>query len=366
MRLTLVIHSLNGGGAEKTLAQMANHWSAVGHAVTLITLDSRDTSRYEVADNVNWVELNLMHESRSLPQAVQRNRQRVRSLRRTIVETKGDVVVSFTDRMNVLTLLACRGIDTPVIACERSDPRLHHLGRIWSWLRRRTYRTSNAIVVQTAPIRDFVQGFSGDVPIYVVPNCLWPESLPEQTPPLQQRSKQIIGVGRLAKEKGFRFLIDAFARVASNFSDWQLVILGDGPDGVRLQEQIDHLNLDERIELRGWSDNPAIALRDSQLFVLSSEYEGFPNALLEAMACGVAPISVDCESGPSEIIRHEVDGLLVPPNDIDALAAALSRLLADPSEREQLAERAVDVRERFSVERFLADWDDILDAVRGE
>ena len=364
MKLTLVIHSLNGGGAEKTVAQMANYWAEAGHTVTLITLDGRQSSRYHVSDQVVWDDLDLMANSRTLWEAIRHNRQRVGTLRKAISRAGGDVVVSFTDIINVLTLLACRPLRVPIIVCERTDPRIHRVRRPWSWLRRQLYKKSAAIVVQTSPIRDFVQGFARAAPIHVVPNCIWPDSLPNQTQPLLERSKQVVAMGRLSTEKGFALLIEAFARVAKEHPPWSLRIIGDGPLRDTLQEQIDDTGLSERIGLIGWSDNPSEILADSQLFVLTSQYEGFPNALLEAMACGMPAVSFDCESGPREIIREGVDGLLVPPDDVDALADRMSRLLADDGERIRLGERAAEVRQRFSVSRYFSDWDDILDSAR--
>ncbi|MBP90718.1 MAG: group 1 glycosyl transferase [Planctomycetaceae bacterium] len=364
MKLTLLIHSLDGGGAEKTFAQMANYWTKAGHDVTLITLDRRESSRYHVSDQVVWRELDLMTTSHSLWEAIRHNRQRVRAIREAIVQADGDIVISFTDIVNVLTLLACRRLKQPVIICERTDPRIHRIGRVWAWLRRRTYKQSAAIVVQTAPIREFLTSMAAGVPIHVVRNCIWPDSLPEETRPLQQRSKQVAAMGRLSYEKGFDLLIEAFSRIANEHPEWSLRIIGDGPLRDALQSQIDQAGLLQRVELVGWSDNPSRILADSQVFVLSSQYEGFPNALLEAMACGTPAISFDCESGPRDIIRHEVDGLLVPAGDVDALADGIFRLIADASDRTRLADRALEVRQRFSIDRFFSDWDDILDSVR--
>jgi len=112
--------------------------------------------------------------------------------------------------------------------------------------------------------------------------------------------------------------------------------------------------------LAGWEPDPAAVLQQGDLFVLSSRFEGFPNALLEAMACGVPSISFDCPSGPAEIIRDETDGLLVPPEDVAGLAAAIDRAMTDEALRQRLSAEAVHVVERFSVERYFAHWDAVL------
>ena len=125
----------------------------------------------------------------------------------------------------------------------------------------------------------------------------------------------VVAMGRLSPEKGFDLLIDAFARLAAQHADWRLEIAGEGPERDALQRQIDAAGLQPQVQLVGWVSDPERFLSRSALFVMSSRYEGFPVALLEAMACGVPVISFDCDSGPREIIRPDVDGVLVPAGD---------------------------------------------------
>lgn len=364
-RLTLVIHALHGGGAEKTVARMASYWAERGEAVTLITLDSHATDVFHVSHRVERVALDLMRTSSTIWQALINTRERVRQLRRAIAASQPDCVVSFTDKMNVLTLMACRPVGATrrkprMVVVERTDPRVHAVGRAWSLLRRRWYSRSDAIVAQTGAIRDFLREFAGRTPVYVVPNCLWPESIPAEMPPLLSRRRRIVGLGRLAAEKDFTALLGAFRQIHADHADWDLVIIGEGPLRNQLQQQIHDAGLEHRARLLGWLADPWSVLLDAQVFVLPSQYEGFPNALLEAMACGLAPISFDCESGPREIIRHEVDGLLVPPSNVAQLATAMRRLLSDEALRLSLAARAVEVRERFGIKPYFARWDEIL------
>ncbi|MEQ9069765.1 MAG: glycosyltransferase [Gimesia chilikensis] len=154
-RITITIPSLSLGGAEGVAAMMANHWAAEGDQVTLLTLDSAETDTFQLAPEVQRIALGLMRDSGNLLQAVVNNRQRVQKLRAEIARSRPDVVISLTDRMNVLTLLAAGKATYPVIVSERSDPRYHLMGRVWSYLRKKTYPRAAAVVVQTQGVADF-------------------------------------------------------------------------------------------------------------------------------------------------------------------------------------------------------------------
>lgn len=399
-RLALVIHGLSGGGAERVMADMANHWARHGVDVTLITLAAANTDVYPIEASVQRVGLDAMRESRGLVAAVRNNLRRATALRRALRLARPDFVISFTDQINVLALLATLGTRLPVIVCERSDPRHHPLGHVWSMLRRRCYRRCFAAVVQTKTVRGIVQPLCGRRPVYVIPNVasrdgrrfaptgeLPASELPaskhtdggaadgrhtngapagveptrnEPTSVDSGRPCRLIAMGRLSPEKGFDLLIEAFARLAERHPHWTLDIFGAGPERDALQRQIAGLKLEQRVHVRGWTDDPWAEFSRAGLFVLSSHYEGFPNALLDAMACGLPAVSFDCPSGPAEIIRHTIDGLLAEPDNVAALADALHQLMADEGLRCDYGARAVDVLDRFSADRFYARWEAVF------
>lgn len=361
LRLTLVIHSLAGGGAERVTAMMANEWSRRGRDVTLITLDAAEHDAYPLDERVERLGLDLMRESRNLWAALRNNARRIIVLRRAIRASHPDRVVSFTDKANVLTLAACIGLGVDVVITERTDPRRHEIGRVWGALRRLLYPQCAALVVQTEAVRRHFEPIMRGRPVVVIPNAVHaPPKREGQAADTPATGRRLVGMGRLDPHKGFDLLLEAFARIADRHPEWRLTILGEGPDRNRLEEIIAAKQFAGRVELRGWVADPNAVLRRSDLFVLPSRYEGFPNALLEAMACGLPAISFDCDSGPREIIRDGVDGLLVPTGDVDALIDALERLMSDEILRDRFAARAADVVDRFSVELYFERWEGVL------
>lgn len=352
MNIVCIIHSLDGGGAERVMAALASRLVKRGHAVTLVTLDDGAVERHAVDDQVVRQRLDLMVESRGLTAKFFNTRNRVSSIRSAIKKHAPDVVLSFCDRTNILVLMAARTLDVPVVISERSDPAQQYLGTVWEYLRTHAYRSAGCIVALTEASARHLRGRFATT-VTVIPSAV-------DTPPVPSnretaiRNRRVLGIGRLEKEKGFDRLIDAFATIASSQPDWSLRILGEGSARASLEDQVRALGLCERVVMPGWVQPVWDELSESTIFALPSRYEGFPSALLEAMACGVPSLAVDCPSGPNAVITDDQCGLLVP-DDTAALASGLLRLIEDTTFREQIG-----VAGRSVVDRF--DWDSMVDA----
>lgn len=361
-RLTLVIHSLAAGGAERVLSILAGEWARRDLAVTLLTFDDGSLPPFHALHPaVEHRPLGLAGSSATVFHAALNNRRRVVALRQAFRQTTPDVIVSFMVTSNVLSLLAARPLGIPVVVSERSDPAVHDVGRWRKLLRARVYPRAAAVVVLSETARRGLPR-RAQARACVIPN---PVLAPPPAPPRPAvDTPRVVALGRLSPEKGFDLLLDAFARVAQVHPGWTLTIWGEGPERTRLEAQRSRLALEDRVALPGATRDPHGALRTGDLFVLPSRFEGFPNALCEALACGLPSISFDCESGPREIVTHGVDGILVPPADTARLAAELERLMRDAAARERLAARAPAVLERFGLEAILARWDDCLAGAR--
>jgi GalNAc-alpha-(1->4)-GalNAc-alpha-(1->3)-diNAcBac-PP-undecaprenol alpha-1,4-N-acetyl-D-galactosaminyltransferase len=243
---------------------------------------------------------------------------------------------------------------------ERTNPTASPLGKGWMALRNWLYPLANAVVVQTERA---ATAFPHQPRVKVIPNPVVAYSQAEDSCSLHLPEHYIVAMGRFTEEKRFDLLIRTFASLHVLYPEWHLVILGDGPLRPQLTQLAHELGVTDRILLPGRVNNPYRILSAADIFVLSSRFEGFPNALCEAMACGLAVIATDCPSGPREIIRDGVDGILVPGEDVDALAKAMARLMADENERQRLAARAPEVVDRFGLEKVMGMWEAVLSEV---
>lgn len=353
-KIGCVIHSLDGGGAERVMAGLAGRLAARQHHVDLITLDDGTRRRHPLSQAVRWIPLNVMSTSTTQMRWV----HRAGRLRRQIAEGGYDAILSFCDSTNLLVLLATRGLyrRPRIVVSERSDPAHQSLGQVREWLRDRLYRRADAVVCLSDDVAATLRKRM-KLNAVVIPSAVQPPPPgytqrraalaardPRAAPPIR-----LIAIGRLEPEKGFDRLLASLAEFTGQAEapEWTLNIFGDGSQRNALETMARDYSIADRVHFGGWVDSlwPHVAAAD--VFVLPSRYEGFPSALLEAMAGGLTVIAVDAGGGVRSAIEHGANGWLVD-NETAALTAGLRTILHDANLRARLAAAAPNVIDRFN------------------
>ena len=358
MRIALVISALGAGGAERVLVTLAKVWAARDWQVTLITFEPPGTAPYYRVDpRITLRQLGVPSAGRPPWRAILQGLRRVRALRLALSAAAPDLAISFLAKINVLTMLASRGLGTPVVVSERNNPERQRFRGTWSWLRQQLYGIAWCVVT---PSRGVLASFPARIRARgrVIPNPveLTPAAMPRRD------SARLVAVGRLVHQKGFDLLLQAFAEIAPAHPAWTLTIWGEGEERAALEALRESLGLAERVRLPGLTERPGQWVEDAEIFVLSSRFEGFPNVVTEAMAAGLPVIAFDCPWGTDEIVRDGEDGLLVPLGDVQALAAAMRRLIGDPELRRGLGEAGARNVRRFGKEAIVGQWDTLIRA----
>jgi GalNAc-alpha-(1->4)-GalNAc-alpha-(1->3)-diNAcBac-PP-undecaprenol alpha-1,4-N-acetyl-D-galactosaminyltransferase len=362
-RIVILIGSMARGGAERVAATLANAWADQGREVWLVsTYLGPRADGYPLRPNVSIA--HLSDETRGWCGGRLAGVCKLVALRRLVRRAAPEAVISFLTNVNILAVAALAGTKLPLIASERVDPagdiEMHWIVRC---ARALSYRWVDALVVQTASVADRYRARRwGLRRITVIPN-----PLPQELDASRVRAQHpagggvVIAMGRLTQQKGFTTLIAAYAKALGDNGSWVLQIWGEGPQHAELGRLIASLHLEERVRLCGVTSQPWVQLAAAQIFVLSSRYEGFPNAMLEAMAVGLPCIAFDCPSGPRELADGGAAAIIVPQGDEPRLAGELRRMARDREGRRALGERAAaHVRREFGQQRIVADWDRLM------
>lgn len=346
------------------ISLMANYWVKRGWEINLITFDDgSNPPHYHLDTSVLDTSLGIAGDSSTLQERLINNIKRIHILRRTLTRIKPHAVISFLDTTNIITLLALAGTRIPRIVSERNDPFNTNIGKIWNRLRMLTYLSADAVVVQAIEFEKFFPSMISEKVRVIHNPVLIAKHYPISTGEGIINKPAIVSVGKLHRQKGFDLLIKAFSKIHKKHPEWSVIILGEGECRLELENLRNSLGLENKILFLGKVARPEPYLDQGDIFVLPSRYEGFSNALCEAMACGKAVIATDCP-GNREIIRDGKDGLLVPRGSVSALSEAIDTLILDSKKRQMLSSKAADIVNRFGIDKIMAQWSQLLIRVR--
>lgn len=364
MNIVFLVSSLSSGGAERVASTLCNAWAARGDVVTLIpTFSGGGAAFYPLDERVRLIYLaNTVSGSGKTLLGYLR---RLLSLRKLIRDSQPDVVVSFLPVVNAAAVIAMCGLRLPLIVCERTDPSVAPISKQLSFATKSLYRFSEALVVQTADVAlKSAKLFPGVKKIITIANPVPDEILLLDNKNTGER-KVLLSLGRLVQEKQVGLIVDVFLKIHNHFPEWDLHIYGDGPSKDELAKKIQASGLGARIFLKGTTTLPSQVMANADVFIMASKFEGFPNALLEAMAAGLPCVTFDCPSGPREITVNGEYALLVPAGDIDGVTASLTRLLSDEQLRHELGKKARhSIQLRYRLSTVLTQWDALFRGVR--
>jgi glycosyltransferase involved in cell wall biosynthesis len=339
-KIVLVTLSLGGGGAEKILSRLILNLHN-DFDIVLVTFYRKGRYLEEIL-SLPGLEYHCLNaeNGNTLSFAIR--------LRRIIKMASPGKVLSFLYYPNIVTYLSLTGIDIPLILSERSNHRLYltttFKHRVWKWLLNKAYRRASSIITvsnesKTTVVNDFKVAPEKIRTIYngisfPLLDRLKAEPIDDFT--FRKDIKYVIAVGNFSQAKNYLLLIESFSLFHSKHKSTSLTILGTGELENEIRKRIISLGLSDVIHLLGYCQNPYKYLAAATCYVLSSQWEGFPNSLLEAMYINGHVISTDCPTGPSEIISNNEDGILCRLNNPEDMAVAMERLCFDEEVRKYI------------------------------
>ena len=348
-----VTSTLTSGGSERVMSLLANELANRRYRVTIICLNKQIVF-YPINENVRIIFAERETKSTFLL-------KKIFWLRKYVDGDRPDVVIPFMEAVYCVTLFALIGIKVPVISSERIDPRKSPYVR--NILRRFFLPLTSHLVVQTEKIKNFYPSFIRKKTCVIynpVNDSVF--NLPSLQGRVGERLNRIISIGKLYPQKNQEMMIRAFAKIADEFPDWQLVIFGEGPLRSSLELIVKSLQLEGRVLLPGRTEQVIDELGKSKMFCFSSNFEGMSNAIIEAICVGLPIVSTNV-SGASELIGEGKGGYIVPCGDVNQFAQALQKVMSDHVIQESMSEYNLKKASMFKLDIIVDQWEQLIKQV---
>jgi glycosyltransferase involved in cell wall biosynthesis len=367
MRLMFVARMIDrvAGGVERMIVTIMNAMVARGHEVDLFTWDLQGAeSFYPMASGITWHQLNIGNPSAKASKKIMWDR--ARTIRKLMRRRRPQAFVCFQDGPFLAIKAYTFGLGVPIIAAERNAPtRFDHIsaGRHQKMIFH-SLRLADRITIQCEGYGALYPQFLHDRIIYI-PNPVLPAACRARPSMCNADGRfRLLSVGRLGHQKNYRVLVEAFDRLASEFPDWDLIIIGEGEDRKELQSLVAERGLQGRVTLPGVSPSIAEWYASAQLFCLPSRWEGFPNALAEALAHGLPAVGFAGCAGVRDLIADGKNGLLAGGNgDVAALTIALTTLIRNPALRASMGAMAVESVRQYDPQSIFSRWEEVLSEI---
>lgn len=363
IKILFIARSMRGGGAERFVATLLRHIDRTRFTPSLALVENKGSFLADLPEDIEVIDLKAGRVRHALPKIV-----------RLVREKSPDLIFSCIGYLTLAVIIVrpLMSGGVKIIGRETNIPSINILQspfpRLLRFLYRRLYPEINALVCQSEDMRKDLTEFFSFPPgkAVVINNPVDVEEIRKRSENailvFQQANLNVLAVGKLKYQKGFDLLIRSMALIRK--SDWHLTVLGEGPEENSLKLLAKELNLSSKIDFVGFVFNPYPYMAQADLFVLSSRFEGFPNVALETMACGTPVVAFDCPGGINEIIEDGVNGLIVEPGNIIALADAIERCSILRWD-DDLIKKSVETK--FGVEKIVAEYEKVfLDVLNEE
>lgn len=350
--ILIVTRNMKAGGAERVIAQIANHMSKVNIQCTIVTLDDEEVF-YQLDSKVI---LHSIGEKSSNP--YQDKLLKYHNLRYYVKEVKPDIVLAMPEEIGIYVIPALLGIKIPVVVSERNNPWVMPWKKVTRIMRKAFYPFADGFIFQTKQAASFFPKKIQNKGV-ILPNPLDIKRIPARYK--GEKRKEIVGAGRLEKQKNFPLLIKSFAKFYKENPDYNLIIYGEGSLRTELEDLASLLLPKEVYSFPGRTTELLERIRGATMFVLSSDFEGMPNVVIEAMAMGMPVISTNCPSGgPAELIQNGVNGVLTSVGDINEMYEAMIKVAQSEEYAQYLGKNAEKVKEKLNSNDVIEKWRNYL------
>ena len=355
MKITIFIGGLSGGGAERVVCNLSNHLVEHGYEVKLLTM-ADDQPSYVLDQNINRYILLRENERKN---TVYNFFLRYKRLKKFVKNNKTDVYIVFLPITTILLLWFRRYISVPILASERNDPsRMNTLIKV---LIKRLIHRADGVIFQTQDALEWYKLYLKKAKTVIIPNAINRDFLNAKPYDTNKRREIIASVGRLTEQKNYKLLIKAFAVIKRDYSNYELIIYGEGNQRAELLELAKMLNVSEHVKLPGYVNNISDRLQEVSMFVLSSNYEGIPNALIEAMCLGIPCIATDCPvGGPKSLIKDRENGILIPVNNQNEMVNAIKLIINNKTLAKTIGDNARAIINDLSPDIIYNKWEEFI------